>query len=327
MGSSTGNPGDEDEVEVSEQAREHRHHRPFPITEIRTSQLMAMPPRERNMEFLKFLSYGVPWAAWLINVALLITPRYQTADISLCIEGDIYYLQEEQLMATGITSTNSTTTTTTTTTATATATSSNTLSYLCEYRFYCLGVTRSTEELMSGASGAGVPITMMSAEEAVNDLAGEDLYHNLALGASIVPVALGFILMCLCCGPVLLGEFAKGQSTLWNISFLVYFISGLFSGLTMLFLKTDICHEDQICTVLQENDRYSTVASSILGFNGAIVAALNDAEAGDTTMEVDCHQTCSVDAGFYLSIVTAVLWWSALVGTCRLKKANAKIHP
>mmetsp|Transcript_28562 Transcript_28562/g.69221 ORF Transcript_28562/g.69221 Transcript_28562/m.69221 type:complete len:293 (-) Transcript_28562:484-1362(-) len=270
--------------------------KPFPITEIRTSRLIAATPKPKHTGLLRFLSYGLPWAAWLFNVALLITPRYQTAEISLCIGGD--YLQE-QLMATG--NTNSTTLP----------------DFLCDYRTYCLGVVRSTEELTTPSN--------LSVEGAVNDLADEDLYNNLAMGFSIVPVALGFILMCLCCGPVLLGEFAKGQSTLWNISALVHFLSALFSGLTMLFLQTDLCQEEQICTVLKEDDKYSTMASTILGFNGAITAALN---GGESPISVDCQETCSADAGFYLSIVATVLWLAAFVGTVMLKKANdTKIHP
>ncbi|CAJ1939179.1 unnamed protein product [Cylindrotheca closterium] len=282
MGSSTGNG-----EAVSEQARSDK---PFPITEIRTSQATPKPATA----FLRFLSYGLPWAAWLLNVALLITPRYQKADISLCLGGD--FLQE-QLVATG-------------------NTNATTLPSLCEYRAYHLGIVRSTEEL-TGASA-------LSAEDDINDLAADDFFNSFALGASSVPVTLGCILMCICCGPVLLGEFAKGQSMLWNISFLVHFISALFSALTMLFLQTDMCQEDQICTTLQENDRYSAMTSSILGFNGAI-AALNDGDSDP--INVECQQTCSVDAGFYLSIVTTVLWLSAFGGTVMLKKANAKIHP
>lgn len=285
MGSSSANG-----EEVAEQAMSDRA---FPITEIRTSGAPAPKP---NTGFLRFLSYGLPWAAWIINVALLITTRYQKADISLCIGGE--YLQQ-QLIESGVTNVTS-------------------LSSLCEFRIYHLGVVQSTEELAS--------VSTLSVEDELNDLAGDDLYNNLALGASIVPVALGLILMCTCCGPVLLGEFTKGQSMLWNISTLVGFMSALFSGLAMLFLKTDICEQQQICTILQDNDRYATVASSILGFNGAITAVNNENDE-NTPIAVDCEQTCSVDAGLYLSVVATLLWLFAFVGTIMLKKANAKIHP
>jgi len=285
MGSSTGNG-----EEVPEQPRSER---PFPITEIR----LSTPPKKPSFGFLRFLSYGLPWAAWLINVALLITPRYQRADVSLCIGRDL----QQQLIDSGIANV-------------------TTQSALCEPRVYYLGVVQCSEEVLSSPSS-------FSVYNEVNELASDDLYNNLALGVSIIPVVLGCILICFCCGPVLLGEFAEGQSMLWNISTLVDFISTVFSGLTMLFLETNICQEQQICAVLQDNDRYSTVASSILGFNGAVSAVSTNGDEGNNFIAADCEQTCSADAGFYLSIVATALWLLAFVGTILLKKANAKIHP
>jgi len=281
-------------ADASEQAI--NHDRPFPITEIHTADgnHNTAHHQQSSKGLLRFLSYRLPWVAWLINVALLITPQYQKADVSLCIQGE--YLQE-QLMATGATSTVD----------------------MCEFRVFWIGLVTASEET-SSSPGFGD----WSVEVAVNDLADDDWYNNLSMGAAIVPVALGFLLMCLCCGPVLLGEFQKGQVMLWNIASLVFLLSALFSGLTMLFVRTDICQEQQICQAYQDDEQYSTVASSIIGYNNAIDAAANDF----TTMEIGCQQTCSIDAGFYLSIVTTAMWSLAFLGTVMLKKASAtKIHP
>lgn len=225
-----------------------------PLTEIE----MIVPAKAHHHYGLRFLSYGVPWVAWLLNVSILSTCHFQQATLKLCRNDD-----EE--------------------------------SEFCVHRYLSLGLAKSCERTSSS--------NLWSIEDPLNDLANEDYYTKIALGSAIVPVALGTLLVCVCCGPVLLGEFEQGQTTLWTMASLVHLINAVFSALALIVLKTSMCDGD-ICGMVHTEEKFFSFSKN------------------DQIDDWACQEDCTPGAGFYLAIVATALWMLAFLGTALLKKAH-----
>eukprot|EP00980_Cylindrotheca_fusiformis_P019691 scaffold6870_cov121-Cylindrotheca_fusiformis.AAC.18 len=219
-----------------------------PLAEIDTNGAVGSDNTKPNhILVLQILSYGLPWIAWLLNIAALATFHFQEVDLKVCDEDDS-----------------------------------------CVERSLSLGLSRSRESHSSSK--------VWSMGEALNDLADEDYYTNAAFGSAIVPITLGALLFYLCCGPVLLGEFEKGQDALWTLASLVHLLNAVFSAVTLVELKTDLCQGD-ICEMVESNEKFSSENS-------------------------DCQEHCTPGAGFYLSIVASIFWMTACVCTVLMKKAS-----
>jgi hypothetical protein len=237
-----------------EQKQEKAKNDKPPITEIEANNAT-----NANHYGLRFLSYGVPWVAWLLNVCIVGTCHFQQATLKLC--SDDTYDQDT----------------------------------VCVYRNLSLGVARSSETTSSN--------NLWSMEAPLNDLVNEDYYTNIALGSAIVPVALGTVLVCACCGPVLLGEFEQGREVLWTLASLVHLTNAVFSAMVLIALKTNLCQGD-ICAMVQTEKKFYSFANS------------NESD------NWDCQEECTPGAGVYLSIVASALWMVACLGTVLLKKSH-----
>lgn len=130
----------------------------------------------------------------------------------------------------------------------------------------------------------------------------DDVYSNVAVGFAIVPVVLGTVLICACCGPVLLGQFEQGRNVLWTLSAIAFALNAICTALTLLELNTSLCHDEKVCDLALEVD-------------------------GDF-MKIDlpedlswgCEQDCNAGPGAGMAIGVTVLWLIACPAAISLKK-------
>jgi hypothetical protein len=236
-----------------EQAKDDKR----PMNEIQASdETIEQHP---NHYGLRFLSYGIPWVAWLLNVSIVATCHFQEATLTLCSDD------------------------------------TSNPDTVCVDRNLSLGVVRSSETTSSD--------NLWSMEALLDDLVSEDYYTNIALGSAMVPVALGMVLVCACCGPVLLGEFEQGREVLWTLASLVHLANAVFSALALIALKTTLC-QMEICAIVETEEKYYSFANS------------NESE------NWNCQDECTPGVGVYLSIAASALWMAACLGTIFLKKSH-----
>lgn len=242
--------------------------------------------KNSKVALLKFFAYVLPWFAWILNVIILTTCYFQTANVSICSTIDTTFCVPPLKVNIGLTRT-------------------------------CYDYDDQTNKYFIKESFAAA---VSAAADGGDD--DSDYYINLAMGFAIVPVVLGSLLVCSCCGPVLLGEFEEGQNVLWTLSALAYGLNSICTGLTLLSLNTDLCHDENICQMALPKQQ-DGVGGSGSGGGGGFVRS-------DVVTEFylgTCEQDCTIGTGATLTIVTTIFWLMACPASIVLKKSNkAKKH-
>ena len=234
-----------------------------------------------QVALLKFFAYVLPWFAWILNVIILTTCYFQTANVSICSTIDTSFCVPPLKVN--------------------------------------IGLTRTCYDYDDQTNKYFIKESFTAAVAAADGDDDSDYYINLAMGFAIVPVVLGSLLVCSCCGPVLLGEFEEGQNVLWTLSALAYGLNSICTGLTLLGLNTDLCHDENICQMALPKQQDGVGSGGGGGFVRS--DAVTEFYLGT------CEQDCTIGTGATLAIVTTIFWLMACPASIVLKKSNkAKKH-